>query len=53
MDTIQVTFPDGSRHEVPRGTTPAELAWAGPFATFILTVKRRYVSIDFFVRSWY
>src|SRR5580700_7306288 len=26
MDTIQVTLPDGSKQEVPRGTTPAEIA---------------------------
>ena len=26
MDSIQVTLPDGSRQEVPRGTTPAEIA---------------------------
>ena len=26
MDTIQVTLPDGSTREVPRGTTPAEIA---------------------------
>ena len=26
MDTIQVTLPDGSQQEVPRGTTPAEIA---------------------------
>src|SRR5579863_5545513 len=26
MDSIQVTLPDGSQQEVPRGTTPAEIA---------------------------
>src|ERR1700726_514367 len=26
MDNIQVTLPDGSQQEVPRGTTPAEIA---------------------------
>jgi threonyl-tRNA synthetase len=26
MDTIQITLPDGSHREVPRGTTPAQLA---------------------------
>ncbi len=26
MDTIQVTLPDGSKQEVPRGTTPGEIA---------------------------
>jgi threonyl-tRNA synthetase len=26
MDTIQVTLPDGSTQQVPRGTTPAEIA---------------------------
>src|SRR5690349_12177787 len=26
MDTIQVTLPDGSQQQVPRGTTPAEIA---------------------------
>src|SRR5690242_10376485 len=26
MDTIQVTLPDGSQQEVPRGTTPADIA---------------------------
>src|SRR4029077_13030819 len=26
MDSIQVTLPDGSLQEVPRGTTPAEIA---------------------------
>src|ERR1700720_417951 len=26
MDNIQVTLPDGSHQEVPRGTTPAEIA---------------------------
>jgi len=26
MDTIQITLPDGARREVPRGTTPAQVA---------------------------
>src|ERR1700683_957622 len=26
METIQVTLPDGAKQEVPRGTTPAEIA---------------------------
>ena len=26
MDTIQITLPDGAKQEVPRGTTPAEIA---------------------------
>src|SRR3970040_2439965 len=26
MDTIQITLPDGAKREVPRGTTPAEIA---------------------------
>jgi len=26
MDTIAITLPDGAQREVPRGTTPAEIA---------------------------
>ena len=26
MDTIQITLPDGSTRQVPRGTTPSEIA---------------------------
>ncbi|MBI1739203.1 MAG: TGS domain-containing protein, partial [Acidobacteria bacterium] len=26
MDTIQITLPDGSTRQVPRGTTPLEIA---------------------------
>ena len=26
MDTVQITLPDGATREVPRGTTPAEVA---------------------------